>query len=383
MHNPRIAIVGAGPAGLTLARLLQLRGSDVHLFERDASPSARGQGGSLDLHSDSGQLAIREAGLWTEFQPIARPLGQRSQVFDPHGTELFDLRAEDEAEIRPEVDRGLLRDLLLRSLEPETLRWAHAVETVAPVGSRQRLHFASGDPFDADLVVGCDGAWSKIRALRSSVVPHYAGVTFIETRLHDVDSRHPDIAAFVGQGNLLAVGDNRALMAQRNGDASIRIYISLRVPENWLQTAAIPLDDPSAAKTALLHQFEGWSESLLRLIRASEDPFLPRPLFTFSPDQPPWQHSSNVTLLGDAAHLMPPFSGKGANYAMLDALELAHELDSGPSVEAAIARYEARMLARMKAAILETLHIQDRMLSPLGAAALVADIRAALAEARA
>ena len=58
-----VAVVGAGPAGLTLARLLQIRGFSVRIFERDASPIARRQGGSLDLRPDSGQRAIRDAGL--------------------------------------------------------------------------------------------------------------------------------------------------------------------------------------------------------------------------------------------------------------------------------------------------------------------------------
>src|SRR5205809_821255 len=63
LQGKRIAIAGAGPCGLTLARLLQQKGADVRVFELESSTAARNQGGSLDLHEDSGQLALRKAGL--------------------------------------------------------------------------------------------------------------------------------------------------------------------------------------------------------------------------------------------------------------------------------------------------------------------------------
>lgn len=115
LHSKRIAIIGGGPAGLTLARLLQMRGIAVTVYERDASADARGQGGSLDLHEDSGQLALKAAGLGEQFHGVSRPDGQNSRVFDKHGQMHAELRAEDEVATRPEIDRGELRDLLLRS----------------------------------------------------------------------------------------------------------------------------------------------------------------------------------------------------------------------------------------------------------------------------
>lgn len=67
-----VVIVGAGPGGATLARLLNQKGYSVRVLERDGSPTARPQGGSLDLRPDSGQLAINEAGLGEDFKRRSR-----------------------------------------------------------------------------------------------------------------------------------------------------------------------------------------------------------------------------------------------------------------------------------------------------------------------
>ncbi len=245
---------------------------------------------------------------------------------------------------------------------------------------QHRLVFADGSSAYADLVVGCDGAWSRVRPLLSPIEPLYCGVTFIETRLRDVDTNQPQLAALVGQGNLIVVGSNQALMAQRNGDGSVRVYVALRVPADWAEMCGIDFGRVGQARARLLALFEGWAPHVLALLRFSDNVFLPRPLFTLPADQS-WRTVPGLTLLGDAAHVMPPFTGKGANMAMLDAVELADCLavPATSTLTEALERYERAMLLRMGEAIGDTLASQDLLISPEGAEPAVAAIRASLA----
>jgi len=197
LRGKRIAIVGGGPAGLTLARLLQMNNVRVHVFERDVEAHARLQGGSLDLHEKSGQLALDRCGLTRHFSTVARPEGQATCVIDKHGVRRAALAVDDEEESTPEIDRGALRDLLLSSLDEGTVIWGSPPCAILPEANRHRLVFERRQAELFDLVIGADGLRSKVRPLITPIKPFYSGVTFIETRLSNVDDRHPEIARFV------------------------------------------------------------------------------------------------------------------------------------------------------------------------------------------
>ncbi|HEY4075310.1 MAG TPA: FAD-dependent monooxygenase [Rhizomicrobium sp.] len=173
----------------------------------------------------------------------------------------------------------------------------------------------------------------------------------------------------------MALGDNKALLAQRNGDGHIRVYVALRVPEDWLGWTRFNFDQPAQVRGECLNLFTEWAPDILELLRASNNLFLPRPLYTFSPQQA-WASQPDATLLGDAAHVMPPFTGKGANYAMLDALELADALTNGqfPDIASAIRHYDTTLLARMADAIGDTLSSQDALMAPDAPSSLLAYI---------
>ncbi|WP_181776063.1 FAD-dependent oxidoreductase [Amycolatopsis pittospori] len=332
----RISIIGAGPGGLTCARILQKHGIPVKVYDRDPHPEARNQGGTLDLHADNGQLALREAGLLDEFFALARPEGQEMRKLDMAGR-ILEHHVPAEGELfKPEIDRGRLRRLLLGSLEPGTVEWGR---TLVAVGGSGQLRFADGTIAETDLVIGADGAWSRVRPAVSAAVPEYSGITFLEAWFEDVDNAHPEIAALVGQGSAMAADGERCLFAQRNSGDHIRVYVIQRLPADWIGAG-----DTAEIRARLLDAFSEWSPPMLRMITDNDGPYVDRPLFVL-PVPHTWKHTPNVTLLGDAAHLMPPL-GVGVNLAMLDACELALALAGSATIGEAVATYEKTMLPR-------------------------------------
>ena len=344
---PSIAVVGAGPGGLTLARILHLNGFAVSVFERDSGPDARPQGGTLDLHADTGQVALARAGLMGEFGRVARYEDQGTRLYDRNGTLLFDDVAGAEEGDRPEVDRTTLRELLLASLPQDVVHWNCKLRDVLQSsGGRYDLILSTGLIGSFDLVVGADGAWSGVRPLVSSYEPQYTGITFVEFGLDDVDVSHPAVSRLVGRGKLGAQGDGKAIIAQRSGHAHVRCYAVFRVPEDWA-VQRIDFSSPSAARRDLAGLFAGWAPSLLELIEGSNDHLAPRPLYAL-PVGHHWVNRPGVTLLGDAAHLMSPFGGEGVNAAMFDAAELGRLLTSQPDWREAVRTFEAAMFERVR-----------------------------------
>ncbi|MFG3099124.1 FAD-dependent oxidoreductase [Streptomyces sp. NPDC048182] len=361
----RIAVVGSGPAGLTFARVMHRHGHPVTILERDPSPDARPPGGALDLHEGMGQLALRKAGLLAEFEALSRPEGQAMRILAPDGTVLRDWRPRPDERANPEIDRGHLRDLLLGPLE---VRWGQSVTRVVPgTGEGVRVDLADGRSETYDLVIGADGAWSRTRPALSPVRPHHTGVTAVETYLDDIDTRHPALARLVGDGSLAVYGVNRSLVAQRNSGGHVRVHAQFRAPADW--HGRLDAADPEAVRAALLALFDGWTTEALDLLRHGTA-FTPRPLHVL-PVGHTWPHTRGVTLLGDAAHLMPPL-GAGANLAMLEGAELAELLAAAADDDLAevLRTFEERMWPRAARWAGITAAGLDRLVSPDPAEAL-------------
>jgi 2-polyprenyl-6-methoxyphenol hydroxylase-like FAD-dependent oxidoreductase len=290
----------------------------------------------LDIHVDSGQAALRDAGLLEGFQRLTLEGGDAMRILDKHAVVRMADGGNGE---RPEIDRGDLRDLLLSALPAGLIHWGKRVTAVAG----KEVTFADGGTLTADVLVGADGAWSKVRPVLTPAVPAYTGISFVEIRIEKADELHPALADVVGPGLLFALGDEKGFIAHREGDGELCVYVALKAPADWVTSGDI-------TRESLVAHFPDWDETLRALITESDGTFIPRPLYAL-PVGLRWERVPGVTLLGDAAHLMSPFAGEGANLAMQDGAELARALiDNRYDPEAALVAYEAAMFPRAAAA---------------------------------
>jgi 2-polyprenyl-6-methoxyphenol hydroxylase-like FAD-dependent oxidoreductase len=366
--SPPVTIIGAGLGGLTLARVLYVHGIAATIYEAEASANARAQGGMLDIHENNGQLALKAAGLFEQFLEIIHAGGQATRVLDKEGNVLFE-QPDDGTGGRPEVPRGDLRRILLDSLPAGTVRWGHKVTAVASLGGgRHELTFANGSTVTTVVLVGADGAWSRVRPLVSEAKPAYVGTSFIETYLFDSDTRHKASAEAVGGGALFALAPGRGILAHREPNGALHTYAELTKPEDWIDS--LDFSDPLTALAKIAEEFDGWAPGLTALITDGETVPVPRSIYAL-PVEHRWSRVPGVTLLGDAAHLMTP-SGEGANLAMFDGAELGKAIAANPGdVEAAFSAYEKDLFPRSASEAAEAVGVLNLCLGPNAPQSLV------------
>src|SRR6478735_5144913 len=186
LQDKKIAIIGGGPGGLTLAKLLQLAAAqnafEVKVYERDLNKNARVQGSPLDLHEESGLAALSKANLLSEFKNNFMPGADRKKIMNEHAEVLLsdhETKVEEDfgnPHFRPEIDRGVLRKILLESLQPETIVWGSHFLSMDKQNEGWLLHFKNGNAVYADIVIAADGANSKIRPYITSTKAFYSGI---------------------------------------------------------------------------------------------------------------------------------------------------------------------------------------------------------------
>lgn len=368
LTNKQVAIVGGGPGGLTLARLLQLEGVDVKLYERDFDKYARVQGSPLDLHDESGLAAIRNANLLDEFRKNFLPGADKKLIMNEHAEIFFSDHDTKSIEdfgsryFRPEIDRGVLRKILLESLQPETVVWDSHFISMEAHNAGWLLHFRNGLSAYADVVIAADGANSRIRPYITGTKPFYSGITMLEGNIYNANQAAPHIYALLNGGKIMAFGNKKDLLMGMKGNGDIGFYASFKSGEDWATNNGLNYSDKAQMLAWFKATYSEWSSIWYELFENAATPFIPRPIYCAPLDQA-WDALPNLTMLGDAAHVMPPFAGEGANVAMLDALELCECLTSDRynTLQEAIAFYETNMRKRAAHAAQESLENGERM----------------------
>ncbi|KAI8627848.1 hypothetical protein F5Y19DRAFT_157018 [Xylariaceae sp. FL1651] len=346
--TPAIAIIGGGPCGLTLARLLERKGIDYVVYERNENESSTQAGGSLDLHVETGQRAVREAGLFEEFKKHARWDDGVLSFCDKEGKKLVELGQERDL---PEIDRRELRHLLLESVPKEKIHWGHALKsaTLGENGSPV-LEFTNGFKCSGfKLVVGADGAWSKLRSLVTDARPQYYGVHYIESKIYHGSPAYEAVSSKVKRGTMVAIGSGKAMLIQRQGDGHYRMYFAVPVHEDFARSGIVDLSNVEATRAMFLspEYYSDWAEDFKNIIQHSVD-FYSWPLYNTLPETVKWKHVPGVTLAGDAAHTSTPFAGEGVNCAMTDAWALASKIAAygTEGLDRAVREYEEEMFTR-------------------------------------
>ncbi|CAF9935020.1 MAG: hypothetical protein ALECFALPRED_006215 [Alectoria fallacina] len=370
---PKIAIIGAGPAGLTLARLLYLSDAkvDLRLYELDGSPTSRlGQGGTLDLHTDTGLAALRKCGLWDSFRKYARYDGQELIMADKNATELAHIGGGEKAgeSNRPEIDRHRLREILLESVPEECVRWGRHLREVTEDGM---LRFDEREEMEGpfDLIVGADGAWSKVRERLNGLKPAYSGVSGYEMDIMEPARTCPHVEKMVGRGAYFGSSDRKFLNAQRMGNNSLKVRSWYSCPEG---EAKETLDKYGKKGTLekIMERYAGWAPEMTELLRQGDLDSLKHWTLYELPVGYRWEHKKGFTLIGDAASLATPFSGEGVNKAMKDSLELAELIEKSQdpnddlTLDPAILSYEQLMFPRSEKLQATTMNNKQVMFGP-------------------
>ena len=274
-------------------------------------------------------------------------------MIDPQGAVLLD-EPDDGTGGRPEVLRGDLRRILLDSLPDETIQWGRKVAGVQPLGDgRHELTFADGSTVTTGLLIGADGAWSKIRPLLSDANPNTSARRSSRPTCTTSTSGTPRRPRRSAAARCTRSPRERGSSPHREAGDILHTYVQLNRPAEWI--ADIDFTDSAVATARIAAEFDGWAPELTALINDGETTPIARMIYTL-PDDHRWDRVPGVTLLGDAAHLMPP-SGEGANLAMLDGAELGKAIaEHADDIEAALTVYERAMFPRSESAAADAPH---------------------------
>jgi salicylate hydroxylase len=336
--DTRIAIIGAGVGGLTLALALRERGIDAEIYER--THELREVGAAVYLAANASRF-IERWGLGPAFSEVS---WEPTALIYRDGRDGHVIARHDETESGRYgapghgIHRADLQQILADAVGHDRIHLGKEITSYSQEGDEVTIQFADGTNAQADLVVGADGARSIVRELMVGDDDKiYTGRSGFRGLVHVKDLPSlPDpetIQFWIGP-------DGHLLHYPIGGDGDVINFLLVkRMPwegDDWTVAA-----DPEEH----LKLFEGWHPAVIEMISAPT--FDRRWALNRRPALSQWS-DGRVVLLGDAAHALVPHHGQGANITVEDAVVLARCLcEAGPGgIDDALVSYQDQRLER-------------------------------------